>query len=699
LRAVQEGQFQPPSQREPSLDKGLEAVCLKAMATVPDDRYSTPRSLADDVHRWMADEPVTAWPEPWTRKLLRWLTRHRTGVTGAAAALLAAVVGLLAVLGVQTAANARLSESLKRETSANNELKRSKAAVLARFDLAFAAIKASHTGVSEDFLLKEERFKEHRDRLLKSASDSYAKLSALLGKETDIASRRALAQSNFELAELTRKIGSPESALAEQQAVLAAREALAAEPEADAGRKVDVGLSLSAVAYLLDMTGKADDALAMFRRSERLLESLALDEPSVRAALATCRSRMAVLLGYADKFAEALVASRLARADQEVLAAVPGAANDARFELAETIDLIGWLLWNSSKPAEVVPEFRSALAIHQRLTDEEPSVTEFRLGLGRSHFYLGMVLPLTGKASEGEAEFRASLAIQQKLVDENPAVTRLRRSLGLFRNYFGALLLQMGKPAEAESECRKAIAFVQKVVNEDPAVPDYRSVLAGCHRNIGIMLLHVGKPAKAETECRKAQVLDEKLADDNPSVKFRRWQLVRTLDSLGDVLRLSGRTDEARDWYGRATAVTERLILEDTTNPLFRYYLAYPLWRRALTLRDLAGAAADLRRALKSFDSLPRQWGQALFETACCHAALAGLAGRAGSGVSVDDGEIEAARAIEWLRRAVAAGYRNANELRIESALDSLRTRRDFRDLMLDLAFPAEPFAPPQSIP
>jgi hypothetical protein len=46
----------------------------------------------------MADDPVSAWAEPWTRKLFRWLTRHRTGVTRAAVAVLASVVGLLAVL-------------------------------------------------------------------------------------------------------------------------------------------------------------------------------------------------------------------------------------------------------------------------------------------------------------------------------------------------------------------------------------------------------------------------------------------------------------------------------------------------------------------------------------------------------------------------------------------------------------------------
>ena len=52
----------------------------------------------------------------------------------------------------------------------------------ARYDLAVDAVKTFHTGVSEDFLLKEEKFKELRDRLLKSAADFYGRLGALLGK-------------------------------------------------------------------------------------------------------------------------------------------------------------------------------------------------------------------------------------------------------------------------------------------------------------------------------------------------------------------------------------------------------------------------------------------------------------------------------------------------------------------------------------
>src|SRR5262249_53238465 len=41
LRAVQRGEIPPPRRLDPSLDMVLEAVCLKAMALRPEDRYPT----------------------------------------------------------------------------------------------------------------------------------------------------------------------------------------------------------------------------------------------------------------------------------------------------------------------------------------------------------------------------------------------------------------------------------------------------------------------------------------------------------------------------------------------------------------------------------------------------------------------------------------------------------------------------------
>ena len=96
LRKVERGDFPPPRKLKGWIDPALEAICLKAMATEPAERYRTPRALADDVEHWLADEPVSAWREPIRRRLRRWGRRHRLLVTGLGATLIVAVAALAA---------------------------------------------------------------------------------------------------------------------------------------------------------------------------------------------------------------------------------------------------------------------------------------------------------------------------------------------------------------------------------------------------------------------------------------------------------------------------------------------------------------------------------------------------------------------------------------------------------------------------
>jgi serine/threonine-protein kinase len=478
LRKVQRGEFPPPRRIDGSIDAALEAICLKAMALRPEGRYATPRLLAEDIERWMADEPVSAWAEPWTRKLSRWVARHRTGVTGASAAILAGVLGLSAVLAVQARANAQLSASLHRETAvnralanANDELTRAKAAVQARYDLAFDAIKTFHTGVSEDFLLKQDQFKELRDRLLKSAADFYVKLGALLGKETDVASRRALAQANFELADLTKEVGRKEDALAAHRAVLARREALAADPASGPEATGDVGRSLTTVASLLEATGKAGEAEAAYREAEALLTDLAWSSPSApaaRAALGGCRSRLGSLLSATGKLDDALAVYRLARADQEALAGAAGATNEARRDLADTIHRIGLLLREQLRWSEAEAELRAAQAIERRLADESPAVTKFRHELAAAHINLADLLRFY-KPSEAEAELRAAQAIRQKAVGEFPASTPCQHELASSLSRMGKIEQRRGRISEAVASFRRAVAIMDRL----PRIPSY----------------------------------------------------------------------------------------------------------------------------------------------------------------------------------------------------------------------------------
>ena len=111
LRRVQRGEFARPRALDPSIDPALESVCLKAMARDPDDRYTTTRAMADDVERWAADEPVTAYRDPLVRRARRWARRNRTPVTAAAAALMAGVVGLAALAAEQARSFAALKKA------------------------------------------------------------------------------------------------------------------------------------------------------------------------------------------------------------------------------------------------------------------------------------------------------------------------------------------------------------------------------------------------------------------------------------------------------------------------------------------------------------------------------------------------------------------------------------------------------------
>jgi serine/threonine protein kinase len=98
LSAVQRGDFPPPQQLNRQTPPALAAVCRQAMSLKPEDRYESATALADDVERWLADEPVAAYAEPWSTRLGRWGRRHKPLVTGAVALLL--VAGLALAVGI-----------------------------------------------------------------------------------------------------------------------------------------------------------------------------------------------------------------------------------------------------------------------------------------------------------------------------------------------------------------------------------------------------------------------------------------------------------------------------------------------------------------------------------------------------------------------------------------------------------------------
>jgi eukaryotic-like serine/threonine-protein kinase len=558
LRAVQDGSFAKPREVEPEIDRALEAVCLKAMATDPADRYDGARALGDDVERWAADEPTSAWSEPFSVRARRWRRRNRSAVMAAAASVVVALVGLAGVLAIKsranevlTAKNAELDRANRREAEANEQLREANVRVQARFDLAREAIRSFQAGVNEDDMLKGQELKGLRDKLLRGAAGFYEKLETLLKGQADRPSRAILAQSYFELGELTEKIGVQPEALAVHRKALAIRRELAAPPGADDASELDLARSLHATGLLAEATGDYGGALSAYEEARGLARPLTIG---------------------------------------------PGATREARDLLGLGHQSTGWLLSRTGKRAEAMESYRSALTIFRRLADEDSTDTRSLGRLSDVHNRIGVLQSQTGQMAEALESARRSLEIRQELADDHPAVTEFQSSLAMSHNNMGLLQDQAEQSAEALKSYQRALAIEKKLADDHPAVTEFKTSMAAGLLNIGWLLSRTGKHAEAMAAYLESAAIRRKLAEDNPEVVGFRDALARSLQSIGFLHDQTGRPDEAMAAEREAVAIQRGLVAD---------YPAVTGFRRSLArlLLNLGYALARSGRPLDAMES------------------------------------------------------------------------------------------------
>ncbi len=109
----------PPAKTRRQLRGDLDNIVLQASAEEPERRYASAGTLADDIERHLADQPVIAHPpSPWYRAR-KFVARHRGGVATTAAFLLAVLAAL--GLAVWQAGIAREQARLARDQAQRAE--------------------------------------------------------------------------------------------------------------------------------------------------------------------------------------------------------------------------------------------------------------------------------------------------------------------------------------------------------------------------------------------------------------------------------------------------------------------------------------------------------------------------------------------------------------------------------------------------
>jgi serine/threonine-protein kinase len=681
LEKVSRGEWPPAHQVKKGVPPPLSAVCGKAMARRPEDRYGSALALAADIEHWLADEPVSAYREPLPARWGRWVRRHRPAVAAATATILAAVLlgsGTAVLLERQQAE--RLAERARQETRHRQ------------------GVEATLDEVAR--LQQQARWKEARVAL-EQADNQLGP-----GGAADLRQRLEQARKGLELVAELDRIRLEHATIVNGQMDVATADQHYAEAFAGAGV----------------VAGQGDEEEAAARvRNSAIREQLvaALDDWAVltrdprRQAWLSAVARRADPDDWRDRFRDPKV--HRDRPGLEALAdeLLRDEAKKLKAQSPHLLAALGnALLWVKADPVPLLSEAR----------EHYPS--DFWL-----NFYLGNALVQAQKWGEAAGYYRAALAVRPNTaaVYNNLGGALLNARLGgAIRAYQQAIRLDptsaptyngFGLAWAAEGQTGKAITAFRKAVELDEnnaqahynlgiallkdkapmeeALPHFQKAVALDSKDaksraaLGLALASLRRLDEGIVELEQAATLDPKDAQTQGNLaaallargRFAEARTVarRCLDLLPDKHPLRGQATRLLQECERQIALEEKLValLEGKGKPkdnAERLALA----RLCLERKKLPAAAA--RFYAEAFAAEPRladdlRAGQR-YNAACA-------AARAGAGLGTDAAQLdekERARwrkqALDWLRADLAAWAKLADGGAPAPRAEALKTLR-----------------------
>jgi serine/threonine-protein kinase len=694
LRRVQRCEFGRPRQLDPSIDRSMEAVCLRAMASEPEDRYASTRALAEDVERWMADEPVSARREPMSARLARWARRHRTAVAAIGLSLATAVL-LLSVSNILV--NHARSETARALDRVREEQGRTADALRradANFRRARQAVEDYFTTVSDEVLPDEPGMQTLRTKLLRSALKYH---EMFLTEHADAPEVEAeLAESHRRVAIIGAYTGAKEDPLPHLQIARERFEKLARQyPDRPEYRR-QIALTLAEVgAALADRKPQRDEAIQAYRDAIAIHEELLKEQPANETTL--------------DDLATTLCNLALTRAQQQ---------------------------GGSGEAIQITQRARDIL---KRLISLRPDSLRPRIQLAELHG--NMYNNLVGNLRRQDEALQSSddaLAVYKELLEHAPQSPRFKTQLGMLHDNRGLLYSRRGKVDEAMREAREARRILLEVVRANPENQRYRGLLAGACARLGLNLTQAGRSEEALGPLCDACDAFERYLEGQPGDMSFQATYLGTLSALGSSLGRLGRYDESISVFERAVAIATPLCRKDPNNIFLRGDSMVCKFNLAVSMTRAGRRHAEAVAAFEEAQAMGKElfggdgWSHSGSNSASAHLLLAyslreigrdqdaerALAkARASMGSDAESlydlaryeargarrlaavgGDPRAVAALEQqallaMCRAVDRGFADVLSVQEFGTTYQLSGRPELRLILLDAAFPADVFA------
>ena len=283
LRKVERGEFPTPRSLNPGIPKPLEAICLRAMSARPQSRYASPNALADDIERYLADEPLAALPDSLADRVNRFARRNRTLVRSAAAALLVvAVVSTVAALIVneQRQQNGKLAKDNGELAEAQSKLADEKSRLAEEmekqssrrelnFNRAMEAVDKMLTRVGEERLASVPEMGPVRKAILEDALKLYDDLLSENGESPEL--QREIARASQRVAMIDWLLGKPEAAIEAFKRAIVSFTSLDRQQLLKQVDVRDLAICYRSLAMILQETGNYSEAITAFQTATATL--------------------------------------------------------------------------------------------------------------------------------------------------------------------------------------------------------------------------------------------------------------------------------------------------------------------------------------------------------------------------------------------------------------------------------------------
>jgi serine/threonine protein kinase/tetratricopeptide (TPR) repeat protein len=516
LGNVQLGRFPKPRELNPQVPRPLEAICLKAMARLPHERYKSAREMANDLERFLGDERVLAYREPFFVKAGRWVRNHRTLVLSSAAALTVAVTALSIGVVLLSAANTR--ERTERERAEKNFAEATEQRKLAErnFALARSAVHDYYITVSEDTLLQQPGMQTLREELLRQALVYYQRF--LEERQDDPSLRQEVADAHFYAGTIVQAINSPGEALPHFENAAELLKTLLDKSPDLTELKSDYGQVLNAIGGAFFRQGQVDKAREYFERSATLREEVAKAKPEdVEAARVLANSVMNIGSTY------------LAR--RELDAAIP--------------------------PLERAQAIRMAYVGE---TDDKSPKLQRDLGMG--YYQIALVRHELGDVPEAEKSFLTAIKTFTRLLELDPTQMDHQRNLALCLRGIADLKTNQQDPTAAIDYMRRAQDILEEIKRRNPDVHNYAAELAGVQINLARQLRIKGENEQGLAAADRAIQLLRELTKVAETVPTYRMDLGIALRIRGGLLSYAGDHEAAIQAYTESKAVLGQLVKE-----------------------------------------------------------------------------------------------------------------------------------------